>query len=208
MIVFGKVFWGRLSFAAHWMSFWVCSSIVRERRELSYGLYWHFWLHCPFVWAIDLLREWHHDNGTDCSLWPNGIVWAYRLLRHLTDISHILSQKANPDPKVKGPCQKNYFNTALCYWFVTPVRLELTTQWLRVICSTNWATESIPIKRKAPSDFDAAKVCFFCYAPNESEKNSFLCVPASTVTISSVWCEGNVWGCRACLLAEPVGWRS
>ena len=25
---------------------------------------------------------------------------------------------------------------------VTPERLELSTQWLRVICSTNWATES------------------------------------------------------------------
>ena len=75
------------------------------------------------------------------------VSWAYRLLRHLTDISHILSQKANPDPKIKGLCQKNYFNTALCYWFVTPVRLELTTQWLRVICSTNWATESFSLVR-------------------------------------------------------------
>ena len=53
-----------------------------------------------------------------------------------------------PIQKLKGRVEKKLFqHSPLCYWFVTPVRLELTTQWLRVICSTNWATESIPIKR-------------------------------------------------------------
>ena len=37
--------------------------------------------------------------------------------------------------------------SAIClilpFGFVTPVGLEPTTQWLRVICSTNWATESL-----------------------------------------------------------------
>lgn len=36
--------------------------------------------------------------------------------------------------------------SAIClilpFGFVTPERLELSTQWLRVICSTNWATKS------------------------------------------------------------------
>ena len=31
----------------------------------------------------------------------------------------------------------------LSFLSVTPERLELSTQWLRVICSTNWATESV-----------------------------------------------------------------
>ena len=46
----------------------------------------------------------------------------------------------------KRKSTENQAISVLCgvlpFLIVTPERLELSTQWLRVICSTNWATES------------------------------------------------------------------
>ena len=75
-------------------------------------------------------------------------------------------QVHHPPPRnenrVLRQCRKTLLRNLL--HDVTPERLELSTQWLRVICSTNWATESY--NNKVFSDLASAKVEVILFSAN------------------------------------------
>ena len=76
------------------------------------------------------------SSWTNCS--------RFRLFTNCTPLNHTICFIL-PDRDITKIAE-TVLVSAIClilpFGFVTPERLELSTQWLRVICSTNWATES------------------------------------------------------------------
>ena len=85
-----------------------------------------------------------HDFAIASSL-PSVTAWNLRVAMRFVGnyATYGLPPQIHYIPVIRQENRKALINIALRFWEVTPVGLEPTTQWLRVICSTNWATESL-----------------------------------------------------------------
>ena len=88
-----------------------------------------------------------------------------------------LKRQLPPIPKRKGCVEKKYSNTALLLLVCDPGEARTHDPMIKSHLLYQLSYGVSTHQKARPSDFDAAKVCFFCYAPNESAKK-FLHTPS------------------------------
>ena len=149
----------------------LCMAQMSAEKAFWEGILWRKedWEHCN-------LNEWCFAEACslvlDCRSRPVG--WFLAVSRNVgdwniyTNEKTTIAQTKNSELRTATRCSQSK------YTFVTPERLELSTHWLRVSCSTNWATESCFLSQSGCKDI--AKFSFVQIL-QEKKQTFSICLP-------------------------------